>query len=120
MQHIINYPEDDESWKNIQTSVGNHWEPYWRVCQVCDNSLRPNYVLKLESIQEDLSYYLNDIGLVEYASKFPWSNARTRSTRIFEFYSRLTKNIVRELYYTYRVDHELLNYDPQPFIDIAL
>ena len=120
VHNIINYPDDDPTWREIQISVGNHWEPYWRVCQVCDDSLRPDYVLKLESIQEDLSHYLHQVGLVEFVNKFPWSNPNSKSTRIFEFYSKLNKTTVQELYYIYRVDHELFEYDPQPFIDIAL
>ena len=100
-------------------SVGNHWEPFWRVCQVCDNSLRPDHILKLESIHEDLGHYLNEIGLGEYAEKFPWSNPNSKSILVPDFYSRLRKTTVQELYHIYKVDHELFDYDPQSFLDLA-
>ena len=47
--NVINYPDDPE-WIEIQQKVGNHWAPYWKSCQVCDVNLRPNYVLKLETL----------------------------------------------------------------------
>ena len=74
VQHIIQYPENDSNWKEIQENVGNHWEPYWRVCQVCDRYLKPNFILKLENIEKDLRQYLTEVGLEKYAADFPWSN----------------------------------------------
>ena len=75
--------------------------------------------MKLESIHEDLGHYLNEIGLGEYAEKFPWSNPNSKSILVPDFYSRLKKTTVQELYHIYKVDHELFDYDPQSFLDLA-
>ena len=83
-------------------------------------------MLKLESVQEDLSEYLNDLGLKEYADKFPWSNpsnsgnfALKTSHRAVEFYSRLNRSTIEELYSIYKIDHEMFGYDPKYFLELG-
>ena len=91
-------------------SVGDHWEPYWHNCQVCDPSLKPNYILKLETLKEDLKIYLRKIGLYKYVEKFPWVNSQkgrhsgtlNTSLRVIEFYSKLDRSTILQLYEFYR------------------
>ena len=122
--HKIITNENDREWQNIQDNVGDHWEPYWHNCQVCDSNLKPNYILKLETMNEDLQTYLGEIGLTKYAGKFPWKNSSNKrgihtSLRVIEFYSRLNRSSIEQLYEFYRLDHELFDYDPNYYLDFA-
>ena len=119
--HNILYFPDEEKWRGFQKSVGNHWEPYWRSCQVCDPNTRPDYILKLESVKEDLKDYLSELGLEKYAGEFPWSNPHQgTSLKAIQFYSRLNRSTIEQLYQMYKMDHELFLYDPQPYFDMAI
>ena len=122
VHNIINYTEDNSRWKMIQDEVGGHWEPYWRVCQVCDPNLKPSYILKLETLREDLKVYLGNIGLAQYSDRFPWVNSReghSTSLRLLEYYSRLNRSTIEDLYRAYEMDHVLFNYDPKPFFELS-
>ena len=35
------------------------------------------------------------------------------------FFSRLSKDTIRELYHVYKLDHELFNYKPDEFIELG-
>ena len=121
VSNVINYPDDPE-WITIQQKVGNHWAPYWKSCQVCDVNLRPNYVLKLESLEDDIFEYLSQIGLAQYAHDFPWINphqGHKTAARLIEFYSRLSLSTIEELYHVYKLDHDLFGYDPTSFYYLA-
>ena len=38
-----------------------HWEPYWSACYPCD--IQYDYILKLETIEEDSEWLLRHIGV---------------------------------------------------------
>ena len=121
VHNVIHYP-DDPDWIEIQQKVGNHWAPYWKSCQVCDINLRPDYVLKLESLEDDIYEYLSRIGLSKYAHDFPWINphqGHKTAARLIEFYSRLSLATIEELYHVYKLDHDLFGYDPTSFYYLA-
>ncbi len=121
VENIINYDKNNQDWKEYQRSIGDHWEPFWRVCQVCAENFRPKYILRLESLEADLRSYLKDIGLEKFSDKFPWVNHHQGHTSIWikMYYSKLTKDQIRQLYDAYKLDHELFGYDPQPYIDFG-
>ena len=123
VQNLITHNIEDKEWKTIQDKVGDHWQPYWHNCQVCDLNLRPKYILKLETMQEDIKDYLSDLGLDNYSSKFPWVNSHkseiATSLRVIEFYSRLNRTTIQKLYEFYKLDHELFDYDPEYYLSFA-
>lgn len=84
--------------------------------------MRPDFILKLESVESDLREYLKLAGIKgDYAEKFPWSNpnqGEKASYRTLEYYSRLNKSTVQELFYAYKTDHDLFGYNPKLYLDI--
>jgi hypothetical protein len=115
--------DPDPDWQRIQQEVGDHWEPYWKACSVCAPQFRPFYILKLESLKDDLRNYLLEFGLSKYSDRFPWVNPHKgqhgTSLRVLEFYSRLNRSTIEQLYQVYKVDHELFGYSPEPFYNVA-
>ena len=115
--------DQDSVWTDIQKSVGDHWQPYWHNCQVCDPSLKPDYIIKLETLRDDLETFLKDQLLSHYSHRFPKSNSQKdipTSLRVREYYSRLNESTVRQLYEFYRLDHELFDYSPDMYFDLAM
>ncbi len=110
-------------WRHAVTSAGDHWEPYWRHCAVCHDSLRPAVIFKMEEMKQDLKRYLRSIGLDERLSeRFPHlleASGGHTSTLVQRYYGLLSKRQVRDLYELYKVDHELFGYDPEVFIAYA-
>ena len=60
----------DHTPKSIDQNI--HWEPYWSACYPCD--IQYDYVLKLETIEEDSEWFLHHIGVdqarIEYISYY--------------------------------------------------
>ena len=67
--------------------------------------------------------YLSHLGLDNYSSKFPWVNSHQSeiktSLRVIEFYSRLNRTTIQQLYEFYKLDHELFDYDPEYYFSFA-
>jgi len=106
--------------------VLNHWAPIWFTCGVCQPKHFPTYIIKMETAGRDQSGLLVRMGVPE-SFVFPkvkiTGNAEINPFHtgkvVDEYYSQLTKQQVRDLYELYRLDHELFDYSPQKYIDLA-
>ena len=78
--------------------VSTHWAPYWWTCDVCSPGSQPNYVLKTETLDWDLSVVLGALGL-DINSKFPDVRV-TGSDDDFSEGNRVTEEFVGK--YTYK------------------
>eukprot|EP00090_Calanus_glacialis_P030885 TRINITY_DN5029_c0_g1_i1.p1 TRINITY_DN5029_c0_g1~~TRINITY_DN5029_c0_g1_i1.p1 ORF type:complete len:377 (-),score=107.87 TRINITY_DN5029_c0_g1_i1:297-1427(-) len=111
--HNINEPD---IW------VANHWAPYWFTCGLCLPELRPSYILHMDHLEKEVPNLLEELGMgqmnVTYPHALQGKEGHTRSKNK-EYYSRLTKAQVWQLYNLYRVDHELFGFSPREFLDWA-
>lgn len=120
-------PADDPDWRSARLSAGDHWAPFWRVCSVCSRELRPDLVLRLETIvSSDLPAYLRLLRLpARLAGEFPHlvrgrGEAGTTSREVeASFYGQLSRSTVMALYDFFRADHELFGYSPRRFLQFA-
>ena len=111
--HNINEPD---IW------VANHWAPYWFTCGLCLSELKPSYILHMDHLEKEVPNLLEELGMgqmnVTYPHALQGKEGHTRSKNK-EYYSRLTKAQVWQLYNLYRVDHELFGFSPREFLDWA-
>lgn len=101
-----------------------HWAPYWKECsQLCNPVTRPDFVLKMETLTRDLSGLLKAVGLeAGKIDLFPHTHAQKgghSSDAAREYFGRLTKAEVMQLYDLYRLDHELFGYEIDEYLDMA-
>ena len=105
--------------------ISYHWAPYWTECALCDPRTRPNYVLRMESLEADLAALLRRIGVgAAEAAKFPHTHRQAgghSSSEALreELFSALSELHVRELHDKFRLDHEMFGYDPSPYLKYA-
>ena len=111
--HNINEPD---IW------VANHWAPYWFTCGLCLPELRPSYILHMDHLEKEVPDLLDKLGMgqinVTYPHALKGKDGHTRNKNK-EYYSRLSKAQVWQLYNLYRVDHELFGFSPREFLDWA-
>ena len=121
--HILYYDDSDPDWTQAQERVGSHWEPYWRACSVCTHLFRPTFILKLETLEEDLASYVVELGMTQAHLDIPRltenKNGRTEEAQVALYYSQLTKEEVWGLYEVYKMDHDLFGYSPDKYVEYA-
>ena len=88
----------------------DHWGTYWRACFPCD--IQYDYILKLETIEEDSEWLFNKFNITQIA--YPKGNSRPSNTTLLE--TRLTEisNPLQKAVYQYlKEDYDLFGY-PTP------
>jgi Sulfotransferase family len=108
----------------------HHFAPVWLWCAPC--TLRPHLILKLETIARDGAAVIRLLNLTSApaGAGFPAVHVTTPFERaaetrlnsrdqVAEYYGQLSRRQVRELYQMYRLDHELFDYSPEPYIALA-
>ena len=123
--------EDMEDFSRMGLWLKHHWAPFWYTCGLCSPDLQPDLVLKTESLDRDMRLVVGELQLPgEQATKFPdirvtgnddnFSEGNRPSEEfITKYYSQLTKEQVLKLYQFYRLDHEMFDYSPEVYINIA-
>lgn len=100
-----------------------HWAPYWKECHhLCAKRTRPDFVVKLETLNEDIAKLLSILNLDDKVDLFPHTHSQAgghSSTLAQKYFSQLTVDQVKELFNLYRLDHELFGYDIQPYLNYA-
>ena len=97
-----------------------HWAPFWKECPLCDINTRPVFILHLETFSQDLEEYLDSLGLGEYQHLFPHTHNQQSDPKLTRrLFSLLKRSDVLDLYYKYKLDHEMFGYDIQPYLDAA-
>lgn len=96
-----------------------HFTPYSLMCQPC--IVEYDFIGRLESFNEDRRHLFQQLnwtspGSVDYNS---WLHNKQSHTKYTEYFSQLTKEQVRQLYYKYFYDFELFDYSPELFINFA-
>ena len=95
----------------------------------CSAKLLKNIILKTETLHKEIHFIL-DLLDIPYHIDFPhmrvyggddkFSEGGGSKDLVRKYFSQLTKQQVLRLYEMYKIDHEMFNYDPQIYIDMAL
>ena len=117
----------DHPW----TMLVHHFAPVWLWCSPCQDGLRPDVIVKLETIGCDGPAVMQLLNLTSSTSQpiqmvhvttpqEPAADVGINSRyMVADYYSQLTKRQVVDLYQMYRLDHELFGYLPDPYIALA-
>lgn len=90
-----------------------HWAPYYRTCGPC--GLRYDYILKLETLDRDQNFLIQDAGLSDYLYevRLPGNvNPHGATTRemLNEYVAGIPRSLLDEIYEIYENDFKLFNY----------
>merc|ERR1719228_3047128 len=99
------------------TKYDEHWKPQFLLCPPCH--FKFDVIAKMETFDRDTDFILyqrdlNDI--ISFSNKQP--KVKSKDLRR-QFFSQLSKNMVKTLYDKYRVDFEMFEYDISEFIKYA-
>jgi len=123
--------EDMEDHTKMGIWLKHHWAPYWYTCGLCSESHTPDLILKTETLPRDIKEVAGRLRLTqEQASQFPdirvtgnddnFSEGNRPSDEFMtKYFSQLTKEQVLKLYLFYRLDHEMFDYSPKEYINVA-
>jgi len=118
---------DGLSERKFEPLLFAHWAPYWFLNGACKEDIFPDYIFKLETIDEDfnrLKPLLNfpaDLRITKVKPQGLTNPHLTPETSDLarELYTQLTKSQVEELYEVYKLDHEMFGYSPEKYINFA-
>jgi len=102
------------------TKYDEHWMPIWMLCSPC--VIRYDVIAKMETFSEDTQLTLAQAGLEEQLA-LEWKHRTGTggdSDTIADYYSQLSQSEVAALFKKYQLDFELYEYDPEPYLDIAI
>ena len=74
--------------------VSTHWAPYWWTCDVCSPGSQPDFVLKTETLDWDLSVVLGALGLDTKVSL-----VHSHWSRIIETFLSLVETFIMMKYF---------------------
>jgi len=106
----------DDPYVLNHKQLSNHWAPYWYECPVCHQNVRPDFILHLETLEEDIQEMLKVINLSSFSSSFPHTHKQkgvSSSSRTKQLLGELSSWDLKELMNLYRLDFELFNYSSQ-------
>ena len=84
-------------------------------CQSIVSICRPDYVLHMETLEEDLALLLDRVGLSEHRELFPHTHTQRggpSSNMTRGLLQQLRPDELQELIRKYKLDFELYGYDP--------
>lgn len=103
----------DDPYVLKHKSISYHWDPYYLECPVCHPLTRPDYVLHMETLDEDLTSLLRDVNLLEHKSLFPHTHTQRgghSSLLADQFLSHLTQQELSQVQDKYKLDFQLFGY----------
>ena len=109
----------------------HHWAPVWLTCGLCHDYNIPDYVLKVETLEEDITdIFESEFGMVGDQYVFP--RVKTTGSKTVQgssersgkflanYFGQLTKEQVLSLYEMYKMDFLLFNYNVTEFMHLAM
>ncbi|XP_068246670.1 carbohydrate sulfotransferase 10-like [Palaemon carinicauda] len=95
-----------------------HWVPYSRNCKPC--GLPYDYVVHLETLEDDLSYIIQQLGIKEIDPKTQKHISVENQTHSFDDYFKdIPQSVIREIYSIYKEDFRLFGYAVPQFVKDA-
>ena len=113
----------------FEHSFRHHWAPYWYTCGVCQESRAPDYLLKIETMEEDI-VFLFEHEFQMFGEDYLFPRVKTLGTKnkvgevnpenlIETYFGQLQKEDVLQLYRFYEIDFKLFGYSPQLYLQHA-
>ena len=90
-----------------------HWMTYWQLCFPCD--IKYDFVLKLESIDEDSRWFLDNISLPNISYPKGYSNS-VDDAQLQKQLDQVPKDLVTAVYKYLETDYELFGYKKPKFV----
>ncbi|XP_072181484.1 carbohydrate sulfotransferase 11-like [Diadema setosum] len=103
----------------MRKQQNRHWNELHEMCAPCD--IDYDVIGKFETMSTDAEYILRLFNLVDLVD-FPSANGSSptgSSSKVEQFYSRLSAEDIKALYERYRLDFELFGYDVPERVDDA-
>ncbi|CAG5076804.1 Oidioi.mRNA.OKI2018_I69.PAR.g8551.t1.cds [Oikopleura dioica] len=108
LRHVI---DKDPTFPPIPKN--EHWENYWSICYPCD--IDYDYILKLETIEEDSAWLFKSLGLETIS--YPTGNSKPSNHDLLEQYLKsVDKHLPKSVYKHLQMDYEIFGYDIPRFI----
>ena len=87
--------------------------PQWKKCAVCKEEVKPNFIIKLESFEDDFHRLLNKLHIKK---KITTPQLQDKDLHLTPWIKHLSNSTRMELFNIYRNDFELFGYSPFDFI----
>ncbi|XP_063596972.1 carbohydrate sulfotransferase 11-like [Penaeus indicus] len=114
LTYVIHQSKRGPSWTN------NHWRPISWNCKPCTGNF--DYIIKLETLDEDLAYLVNVLEIKEIDIKLKHNVKRSKAkVKGYESYFKsLPPAMLKDIYNIYKYDFILFDYAiPQFMLDAA-
>ena len=78
VRFLVNGTEEfaDDQYVLTHQGVSYHWAPYWQECPVCSPLTRPDYIIHMETLDQDLATLLEDTKLSQHLELFPHTHTQ--------------------------------------------
>lgn len=97
-----------------------HWRRYIDICNPC--RLQPDFIGKFESLKPEANFLLTELGIGKglHFSGNEFYTGKRASALLRDFYSKIPKRLLRDVYEAYKVDFEMFDYSlPKELIDYS-
>ncbi|XP_023335628.1 uncharacterized protein LOC111706913 [Eurytemora carolleeae] len=104
----------NDPYMTRQNSLSYHWSPFWEECPVCHPKVQPDYILHMETLDDDINQLLSDVGLGEYRNLFPHTHKQKggqSSEYVEELINQISAESLQQLNQIYELDHQLFMYN---------
>ncbi|CAK8687084.1 unnamed protein product [Clavelina lepadiformis] len=88
-----------------------HWQFYHELCRPCQSHY--DYIIKFETMRDDIEFLSNYLNISEEHRKifFPQMQYRSQPNKVDQYFEKIPRNLVLNLYNAYKKDFVLFDYD---------
>lgn len=98
------------------------WQTYWNLCAVCNPIARPDYIMHMDTLNEDMKVIVDAMDNREKTERFTNSKIVPQASNpevLKHYYSQVPKSQIEQLAIKYKHDMELFGFDAQYFINMG-
>ena len=125
-QNFVDFVLYENSLKAEISGSSLHWWPSFDVCKLCD--IEYNYIGRLESWNQDITCILEKFpeykkfqGMKKKIKKKVNASGRHSKTMTMDYFSKLSKSTIIQLYKMYEVDFSIGGYNyPSRYINVGI
>ena len=96
-----------------------HWKPIWTLCTPC--VVNYDVIGKMETFGADMAYILQQTGLdLEFNLDWVHKTSSERTSDVAaQYYSEISREDLESLYFVYKLDFDLFDYDVVPYLSMG-
>ncbi|XP_071537258.1 carbohydrate sulfotransferase 11-like [Panulirus ornatus] len=103
------------NYQRKRVPVNPHWNRYSDICSPC--SLHYDYIVKIETYSEDLSYIVKKFGIKRVNAEYKrHATTNNQSVDYSDYYKNVKPSLLREIYKFYKIDFDMFAYDIPDFL----